>query len=54
MNTIIDNTLTYTSETWTLTKTDRKQMYIFERKVYSRILGQAYDNENENWDYINQ
>jgi len=26
------------SETWKLTKRDRKQMNIFERKVYSRIL----------------
>ena len=38
-NTIIDKTLTYTSETWTLTKRDRKQLNIFERKVYKRILG---------------
>jgi len=33
-NTIIDKTLTYASETWTLTKRDRKQFNIFERKVY--------------------
>jgi hypothetical protein len=24
-------------------------LYIFERKVYRRILGPAYDNEKENW-----
>ena len=30
-NTIIDKTLTYASETWTLTKGDRKQLNIFER-----------------------
>jgi len=24
-------------------------MNIFERKVYSRILGPVYDNEKENW-----
>ena len=36
-NTIIDKVLTYASETWTLTKTDRKQLNIFERKVYRRI-----------------
>jgi hypothetical protein len=48
-NTIIDKTLTYASETWTLTKTDRKQLNIFERKVYRRILGPVYDNEKENW-----
>jgi hypothetical protein len=32
-----------------LTKRDRKQMKIFERKVYRRILGPVYDNEKENW-----
>jgi hypothetical protein len=48
-NTIIDKTLTYASETWILTKTDRMQMNIFERKVYRRILGPVYDNEKEYW-----
>jgi hypothetical protein len=48
-NTTIDKTLTYPSETWILTKTDRKQLNIFERKVYRRILGPVYDNEKENW-----
>ena len=47
-NTIIDIVLTYASETWTLTKRDRKQLNIFERKVYRRILGPVYDNEKEN------
>ena len=42
-NTTIDKTLTNDSETWTLTKRDRKQLNIFERKVYRRILGQVYD-----------
>jgi hypothetical protein len=41
--------LTYASETGTLTNRDRKQLNIFERKVYRRILGPAYDNEKENW-----
>ena len=41
--------LTYDSETWTLTQGDRKQLNIFERKVYRRILGPVYDNEKENW-----
>jgi len=40
--------LTYASETWTLTKRDGKQLNIFERKVYRRILGPGYDNEKEN------
>jgi hypothetical protein len=48
-NTIIDKTLTYASETSTLTERDRKQLNIFERKMYRRILGPVYDNEKENW-----
>ena len=48
-NTIIDKTLTYALETWTLTKRDRKQLNIFERKVYRRILGPVYDKGKENW-----
>ena len=48
-NTIIDKILTYALETSTLTKRDRKQLNIFERKVYRRILGPVHDNEKENW-----
>jgi hypothetical protein len=48
-NTIIDKTLTYASETGTLTKRDTKQLNIFERKVYRRILGPVYDSEKHNW-----
>jgi len=48
-NTIIDKVLTYVSETVALTKRDRKQLDVFERKVYRRILGPAYDNEKQNW-----
>jgi len=47
--TIIDKTLKCASETWTLTKRDRKQLNIFERKVYRRILGSVHANEKENW-----
>ena len=47
--TTIDKTLTYASEIWTLTKRDRKQLNIFERKVYRRTFGLVYDNEKENW-----
>jgi len=46
-NTIIHKTLTYPSETRTLTKRDREQLNIFERN--RKILGPAYDNEKENW-----
>jgi hypothetical protein len=48
-NTIVDKTLTYTSVTWILTKRERKQENIFERKVYRRIVDPVYDNEKENW-----
>jgi hypothetical protein len=48
-NTIIDQTLTHGSENSTLTKSDIKQLNIFERKVYKRILDPVYDNEKENW-----
>jgi len=48
-NTTIDKTLTFASETGKLTEKDRKQLNIFERKVYRRILGPVYDNEKENW-----
>jgi hypothetical protein len=48
-NTIIDKMSTYTSETLTLTKGDKKQLNTFERKVYRRILSPVYDNEKENW-----
>jgi anaerobic C4-dicarboxylate transporter len=43
-NTIIDKMLTYASETLILTKRDRKQMNIFERKVYRKILGPVCGN----------
>jgi hypothetical protein len=39
--------LTYASATWVLTKRDRKQMNIFERKVYGGILGPVYDNKKK-------
>jgi hypothetical protein len=48
-NTVVDKTLTYASETSTLTKRDRKQLNLFERKVCRRILGPVCDNEKENW-----
>jgi hypothetical protein len=41
--------LTYASETWILTNRDRKQIKIFERKVYRRILDPVYDTGKENW-----
>jgi hypothetical protein len=41
--------LTYASDTSILTKTTSKQLNIFGRKVYRRILVLVYDNEKENW-----
>jgi endo-1,4-beta-mannosidase len=48
-NTIIDKTSTYASETCIITERDRKQMNVFDRKMYRRILGLTFDNEKENW-----
>ena len=31
------------------TNKERKQLNVFERKVYRRILGPVYDREKENW-----
>ena len=36
-----------------LIKTDKKQINIFERKVYRRILGPVCDNEKEKWRILN-
>jgi hypothetical protein len=47
-STIIDKTLAYALETSTLTKRDRKQLSIFERKMYREILDPVYDKEKEN------
>ena len=41
--------LTHASQTETVTERDRKQLNVFEREVYRRILGPVYDNEKENW-----
>jgi len=46
-NTIIDKVLTCASETWTLTKRERKKLNVFERRVYRRILGPLYDKEKK-------
>jgi hypothetical protein len=39
--------LTHASETSTLPKRDRKQLNIFEMKVYRRILGPVHNNKKE-------
>jgi hypothetical protein len=47
-NTITDKTLTYALGNLTLTKRDKKQLNIFDKKVYRRFIGPIYDNEKEN------
>ena len=44
--TITDKALTYTSEIRILKNRDRKQINIFEMKVYRGILGPVYDKES--------
>jgi len=44
---LILSSKTYVSETWTLTKRDRKELNVFERLVYRRILGPVHDNEKK-------
>jgi hypothetical protein len=44
----MDKKLTCASDTSKLTKRDRKQLNIFERKVYRRVIGPVYDNEKDN------
>jgi hypothetical protein len=48
-NTIRDKMLTNATKISTLTNRNRKQLNIFERKVYRRILGPVYENEKGNW-----
>jgi hypothetical protein len=43
--------ITYASENPALTKTDRKQLNIFESKLYRRVLGPVYGNEK--WRILN-
>jgi hypothetical protein len=45
---LVDDGVKYASETWILTRRERKQINIFERKVCRRNLGTVYDSEKEN------
>jgi hypothetical protein len=54
LNTVIDKTLTYASETRISTKRDGKQVNIFERKVCRRILCPVCDGEKENWGILTE
>jgi hypothetical protein len=44
----------YASETWILTKRDRKKINVFERRAYRRILDPVYDNKKRKLENINQ
>jgi hypothetical protein len=48
-NTTIDRTVIYATETWILTKRNKKEINVFERKVYRRTLGPVYGNEKDDW-----
>jgi hypothetical protein len=47
-NPTVGTTWARASGSWILAERDRKQMDVFEIKVYRRILGPVYDNEKEN------
>jgi hypothetical protein len=49
MEICIKNKDMHLHEDSTLINRGRKQLNIFERKVYRRILGPVYGNEKENW-----
>jgi hypothetical protein len=45
--------LNYLKIFYIATKRNRKQLNIFERKMYRRVLGPIYDNEKEDWRILN-
>ena len=44
-----ESTQTWCRRFFVILHRDRKQLNVFERKVYRRILGPVYENEKENW-----
>ena len=44
-NSVINKILSYGSELWSLTKKERLQLNVFERKIYIRIFGPVFDNK---------
>ena len=48
-NSVINKILSYGSEAWSLTKKERSQLNVFERKIYRRIFGPVFDNKTNEW-----
>jgi hypothetical protein len=48
-NSVINKILSYGSELWSLTKKERLQLNVFERKIYRRIYGPVFDKKLKEW-----
>ena len=48
-NSVINKILRYGSEAWRLTKKERSQLNVFERKINRRIFGPVFDNKTHEW-----
>ena len=48
-NSIINKILSYGSEAWSLTKEERSQLNVFQRKIYRRLFGPVLDNQINEW-----
>ena len=48
-NSVINKILSYGSEAWSLTKKERSQLNIFERKIRKKKFGPVFDNKINEW-----